>query len=70
MIRVNDKWTERDNEICDRAENSGLAVSAETKNPVTLQELKALATSYDKVRKNTGVDAFLKDRISSVPFEF
>ena len=68
--RVDGKWTERDTEICDRAENSGMAVSAGTKNPVTLQELKELAASYDKVRKNTDLDVFLKDRVSSIPFEF
>ena len=63
-------WTKADTAICDRAESSGLALNANTGNPLTLQELKALAPEYEKIRATTTVDVFLKDKINSKPFEF
>ncbi len=70
MKQVDCDWTEQDTEICVRAENSGMALNAKTNEPLTLQELGVLASSYDKVRENTTIDVFLKDKINSIPFEF
>ncbi len=63
-------WTEADTAICERAEASGLALNVGTGNPLTLQELKSLAPEFEKIRDTTTVDVFLKDKISSKPFEF
>ena len=63
-------WTEADTEICIRAESSGLAINANTGNPLTFSELKTLSSEYHKVRASTDVDEFLKDKINSKPFDF
>jgi len=59
-----------DTVICERAESSGLAININTGNALTLQELKSLAQKYDSIRSSTTVDAFLKDKVNSKPFEF
>ena len=58
-------WTNADTEICIRAESSGLAINTTTGNALKFSELKTLASEYEKVRSNTTVDEFLKDKISS-----
>lgn len=68
--QVNCNWTDADTEICIRAESSGLAINAETNEPLKFSELKTLSSEYQKVRSNTTVDEFLKDKINSKPFSF
>ena len=63
-------WTDADTEICIRAESSGLAINATTGNALKFSELKTLSSEYQKVKSNTTVDEFLKDKISSKPFGF
>lgn len=67
---VNCIWTDHDTSICERAEQSGLAINVKTGKPLTLQELKALVPEFEKIRNSTTVDEFLKGKVSSKPFEF
>ena len=71
MVQVEScDWTEADDEICKKAISSGLAINANTGNPLKFSELKILSSEYQKVRSSTTVDEFLKGKISSRPFDF
>ena len=69
MLLEDCEWTDRDTEIYEREKSSGLGISLETGKPQTLQELRSLATEFDKVRHFTDIDKFLDDKIKSIPFE-
>lgn len=70
MLLTKVAWTPHDTAICVRAEASGMALSAKTGEPLTLQELRALTLQFDKVRSITTVDEFLKGKVNSKPFVF
>ena len=63
-------WLPRYEEICIKAENSGMAVSKETGSSISFEELDALALEYDKVRSKVTADEFFNDRLTTKPFEF
>jgi hypothetical protein len=64
------KWTAHDTAICERAEASGLALNSKTSKPLTFTELQELAKAFDQIRDKVTVDEFLKDKITSIPFNF
>jgi hypothetical protein len=62
-------WTQRDTEICERAEASGLAVDKYTGKLMSFSDLQEMAIDYDRVRDIMSIDEFMDKRIISVPFE-
>lgn len=63
-------WTFHDEQICEKAEASGMSIVKETGNPLTLDQLDQMALEYDKVRAHTSIDEFFNGRLTSKPFEF
>lgn len=63
-------WLPRYDEICRKAENSGIAVNKETGNVISFDELDVLASQYDQVRNKVTADEFFNERLTTKPFEF
>ena len=62
-------WTQRDTDICKRAEASGLAYDKYTGEPLNIDTLHELSKEYDIVRDIMSIDEFMEKRIISVPIE-
>jgi hypothetical protein len=63
-------WSPHDDEICIKAEASGMTINVQTGEPLTFDQLDQLALEYDKVRNNTSIDEFFKKYLTTKPFEF
>ncbi len=70
ISNTNSKWIQADTDICDKAIASGLAINAKTGEPLTFGETKKLYVEFDKVRSTMSIDEFLKDKVTTRPFDF
>lgn len=54
------EWTQHDTDICERGEASGTCVWLNSNEPVRFNELKSIASHYDKFRNEMDVDEFME----------
>ena len=60
-------WTEKDDQICQKAEKSGITIDKQTQTPLTFEQLDKLALEYDKVRATVTVEEFFDKHLTTKP---